>query len=110
MEQNLSFDKEEGECAMYKNGLRYGSCTAIVLLTHTIMLLAVCCVEIMTHRRIFCRSLAMIGLTLASIVLRFMYRQMTYALDFVLLLLVISVIFQSCFGGVGFAAKHSLPV
>ena len=26
---------------MYKNGLRYGSCTAIVLLTHTIMLLAV---------------------------------------------------------------------
>ena len=32
---------------------------------------------------------------------------MTYTLDFVLLLLVnISVIFQSCFGGVGFAAKH----
>ena len=53
-------------------------------------------------------AVAVIGLDLTySIVLRFLYRQMTYTLDFVLLLLInISVMFQSCFGGVGFAAKH----
>lgn len=57
-------------------------------------------------------TVAVIGLDIVySIVLHFMCRQMTYTLDFVLLLLVnISVIFQSCFGGVGFAANTTLPV
>ena len=94
---------------MYKNGLRYGSCTAIVLLTHTIMLLAVLLRgNYDTPQDILPLTVAVIGLDIVySIVLHFMYRQMTYTLDFVLLLLVnISVIFQSCFGGVGFAAKH----
>ena len=94
---------------MYKNGLRYGSCTAIVLLTHTIMLLAVLLRgNYDTPQDILPLTVAVIVLDIVySIVLHFMYRQMTYTLDFVLLLLVnISVIFQSCFGGVGFAAKH----
>lgn len=94
---------------MYKNGISYAKCTSIVLFTHLIMLLA-----------IFLRgnydglqdllplTAAVIGLDVAySSVLRLIYKQMTYTLDFMLLLLLnISVIFQSCFGGVRFALKH----
>ena len=94
---------------MYKNGLTYGKCTTIVLLTHIIMLLAILLRgKYDTPQDILPLAVAVIGLDLTySIVLRFLYRQMTYTLDFVLLLLInISVMFQSCFGGVGFAAKH----
>ena len=94
---------------MYKNGLTYGKCTTIVLLTHIIMLLAILLRgKYDTPQDILPLAVAVIGLDLTySIVLRFLYRQMTYTLDFVWLLLInISVMFQSCFGGVGFAAKH----
>ena len=53
-------------------------------------------------------TIAVLGLDVVYIiVLRFFYKQMTYTTDFLLLLILnISVIFQSCFGGIGFAAKH----
>lgn len=94
---------------MYKNGLSYANCTAIVLLTHGIMLLAVLMRgNYDALQDILPLAIAVIGLDIVySAVLRLIYRQMTYTLDFVLLLLInISVIFQSCFGGIGFAFKH----
>lgn len=94
---------------MYKNGISYAKCTAMVLLTHVIMLLAILLRgKFDTPQDILPLSAAVIGLDIVySAVLRLCYRQMTYTLDFVLLLLInISVIFQSCFGGVGFAFKH----
>lgn len=94
---------------MYKNGISYAKCTAMVLLTHVIMLLAILLRgKFDTPQDILPLSAAVIGLDIVySAMLRLCYRQMTYTLDFVLLLLInISVIFQSCFGGVGFAFKH----
>ena len=75
---------------MYKNGLTYGKCTTIVLLTHIIMLLAILLRgKYDTPQDILPLAVAVIGLDLTySIVLRFLYRQMTYTLDFVLLLLI----------------------
>ncbi len=94
---------------MYKNGLSYANCTAMVFLTHLVMLAAILLRgQYDTPQDIMPLALAVIGLDVVYIaVLRLLYHQMTYTLDFLLLLLVnISVIFQSCFGGVGFAAKH----
>ena len=69
---------------MYKNGLTYGKCTTIVLLTHIIMLLAILLRgKYDTPQDILPLAVAVIGLDLTySIVLRFLYRQMTYTLDF----------------------------
>ena len=94
---------------MYKNGLSYGGCTAIVLLTHGIMLLAILLRgNYDAVQDLLPLTVAVLGLDIVySIVLRLFYRQMTYTSDFMLLLLLnISVIFQSCFGGVGFSVKH----
>ncbi len=94
---------------MYKNGISYGKCTGIVLFTHCIMLLAILLRgNYSSFGDLLPLSVAVIGLDIVyTCVLRFIYKQMTYTLDFFLLLLInCSVIFQSCFGGVGFALKH----
>lgn len=94
---------------MYKNGISYAKCTFIVISTHVVMLLAILlrgnCDGLQTLLPL---ATAVIGLDIVySSVLRLIYKQMTYTLDFMLLLLLnISVMFQSCFGGVGFALKH----
>lgn len=50
---------------------------------------------------------AVIGLDIAYFIIMPFFRQQTYAVDFMLILILnMSVIFQSCFGGVGFQAKH----
>ena len=53
-------------------------------------------------------AVAVIGLDIVyCTVLKLFYKQMTYTLDFMLILLLnISVIFQSCFGSIGFSFKH----
>ncbi len=94
---------------MYHNGLRYGRIAALVFFTHVIMLLAVLFRgNYETIQDMIPLSGAVLGLDLIYIiVLRFFYKQMTYTTDFLLLLVLnISVIFQSCFGGIGFASKH----
>ena len=94
---------------MYHNGLRYGRIAALVFFTHVIMLLAVLFRgNYETIQDLIPLSSAVLGLDLVYIiVLRFFYKQMTYTTDFLLLLVLnISVIFQSCFGGIGFASKH----
>lgn len=94
---------------MYHNGLRYSRIATLVFFTHVIMLLAVLFRgNYETIQDLFPLSSAVLGLDfIYIIVLRFFYKQMTYTTDFLLLLVLnISVIFQSCFGGVGFASKH----
>ncbi len=94
---------------MFKNGLSYGNCTAIVLVVHIIMLLAAVlrggCENLVD---VVPLTIAVLGLDIVYVVvMRLFYNQMTYTCDFILLLLIgISVIFQSCFGGVGFSYKH----
>ncbi len=94
---------------MYKNGLSYAKCTFVVLLTHIIMLAAILLRgKYDVPQDIMPLATAILGLDIIySATLRLFYKQMTYTLDFILLLLLgISVIYQSCFGGAGFAVKH----
>lgn len=94
---------------MFHNKLSYGRISLLVLLTHTVMLAAV------LFRGNYKDITDLIPLTAAVFaldivymaVMRFFYKQMTYTTDFLLLMIMgCSVIFQSCFGGVGFASKH----
>lgn len=93
---------------MYKNGLSYGGITLLSLLTH-ISLLVVVFVKgsyetIMSP--IILSAVVIISDLLYFFILHFL-KQNTYTLDILLItLLNMSVIFQSCFGGVGFAVKH----
>ena len=93
---------------MYKNGLSYGKCTAIVLITHIVMLTAILLRgKYENPQQIIPLAVAVIGLDIVyCTVLKLFYKQMTYTLDFMLILLLnISVIFQSCFGSIGFRSS-----
>ena len=94
---------------MFHNKLNYGRITFLVFMTHAVMLAAV------LFRGNYKDITDMIPLTTAvfaldivyMIVIRFFYKQMTYTTDYLLLMIMgCSVIFQSCFGSVGFASKH----
>ncbi len=94
---------------MFHNKLSYGRISALVLMTHLIMLAAALFrgrYEDFTD--IFPLAAAVFALDIVyMIVNRFFYKQMTYTTDYLLLLIMgCSVIFQSCFGSVGFAMKH----
>lgn len=94
---------------MYKNNLSYAKCTAVVLCTHIILLLTVLLRgNTESAMDVVPLAVAVLGLDVVYIVImRLFYNQLTYTTDFLLLLLIgLSVIFQSCFGGVGFATKH----
>lgn len=94
---------------MFHNGIRYGRSIILVLLTHLIMLSAVVLRGNYDNiQQVYPLAIAVLGLDLVYIItLRFFYNQMTYTMDFLLLLLLnISVIFQSCFSGIGFSSKH----
>ena len=50
---------------------------------------------------------AVIGLDVVYFIVSPFFRQMSYTVDFLLVLILnMSVIFQSCFGGVQFSVKH----
>lgn len=93
---------------MYKNGLFYGGITLLSLLTHISLL-----VVVFTRGNydtiispIILSSVILVSDVLYFFILKFL-KQNTYTLDILLItLLNMSVIFQSCFGGVSFAAKH----
>jgi len=94
---------------VYKNHLSYAKCTFVVIMTHAIMILTALlrgnCDALETLLPL---TVAVLGLDIVyAFVCRLFYKQMTYTSDFLLLLLLgLSVIFQSCFGSVGFATKH----
>ncbi len=94
---------------MYKNNLSYAKCTFMVFAVHLIMLLAVLLRgNCESAADVLPLAAAVLGLdVIYTAVCRLFYKQMTYTTDFMLLLLIgLSVIFQSCFGEIGFAAKH----
>lgn len=94
---------------MFHNKLSYGRITILVLMTHLIML----CAAVFRGRYedatdVFPLATAVFALDIVyMLVIRLFYKQMTYTTDYLLLLIMgCSVIFQSCFGSVGFAMKH----
>ena len=93
-----------------KNGLSYNGTFFGVLLVHIIMLFVVVLRgggKIESPMDVVILSAAVLGLDFVYYIFLTFVHQMTYTLDFLLLLIInMSVIFQSCFGKVGFAAKH----
>lgn len=93
-----------------KNGLSYRETFFGVLIVHIAML----CVVLLRGAGKYDSPLDILPLAIAVIALDFGYffflsfiNQMTYTVDFLLLMILnMSVIFQSCFGKIGFAAKH----
>lgn len=93
---------------MMKNGLSYGGTFFAVLLVH-IMMLGVVLLRGNYNQPtdIIPLAAAVIGLDIAYYIVMRFFNQMTYTVDFMLLLILnMSIIFQSCFGKIGFAFKH----
>ena len=60
---------------------------------------------------VFVLAAAVIGLDAVYFVIMPFFRQQTYAVDFMLILILnMGLIFQSCFGGVGFQLKHFITI
>ena len=93
---------------MLKNGLRYGSVICLLLLTHLSMLgIVFVRGSFESPMDLAYLAIAVLGFDLVGIIAAAVYRQMTYTLDLMLLaILSMSLIFQSCFGGVNLSIKH----
>ncbi len=93
---------------MFKNGLTYHATTALLFLTHLSMLgIVMVRGAYESPANLLLLTGAVLGLDAAYLAVTRFYRQMTYTLDFLLLcVLNMSLIFQSCFGGVHLSVKH----
>lgn len=93
---------------MYKNGLSYGKVVVLLLLSHIAMLgIVFARGNYETLMDLLVLAGAVLGLDLVGIFASVCYKQMTYTLDLMLLgILNMSLIFQSCFGGVHLSVKH----
>lgn len=93
---------------MYKNGLSYFGSALFVLAAHAAMLLNVFANgKYENINDVIMLSGAVLGLDIICFIVMLFYKQMTYTIDFLLLLILnMSVIFQSCFGGVHLSVKH----
>ncbi len=93
---------------MYKNGLTYFSSVVLVLIAHGAMLLNVLVNgNYESINDVALLAAAVLGLDILYFIVMLFYKQMTYTMDFLLIFILnMSIIFQSCFGGVHFAKKH----
>ncbi len=93
---------------MYKNRLSYSSAVILLFLAHLSMLgLVFIRGSIASPINFLKLTGAVVGLDVGYLLLTLCYKQMTYTLDFMLLcILNMSLIFQSCFGGIGLSVKH----
>jgi cell division protein FtsW len=93
---------------MYKNGMTYFSSVFFVIAAHVIMLLNVFVNGNYSNvNDVIILSSAVILLDVAYFIAMFFFKQMSFTIEFLLVFILnMSVIFQSCFGGVNFALKH----
>ena len=93
---------------MFKNGLTYYSAIALLFLTHLSMLSIVLVRGNYEAPADFALLTAgVLALDIVYLIVTRIYKQMTYTTDFMLLcVLGMSLIFQSCFGGVHLSFKH----
>ncbi len=97
---------------MYKNGLSYAGVIVLMLLTHLSMLgIVLVRGSYDSIADVLLLSAVVLGLDIAYIIVTLCYKQMTYTLDLLLIcILNMSLIFQSCFGGVSLATKHLITI
>ncbi|MGN0574576.1 MAG: FtsW/RodA/SpoVE family cell cycle protein [Ruminococcus sp.] len=95
---------------MYKNGLTYFTSAVFVLIAHTAMLLNVFVNGNYENQNdVLILSGAVLLIDLIYFIVMLFYKQMTYTIDFLLIFILnMSLIFQSCFGGVHLSVKHLL--
>lgn len=93
---------------MLKNGLSYFASAVFVLVAHSAMLLNIFVNGNYSDvNSVVTLSAVVIGLDLAYFTAMLFFKQMTYSIDFLLILILnMSVIFQSSFGGVELNKKH----
>ncbi len=93
---------------MISNPVSYFFSCLFVLAAHTSMLVNVYYNGNYTDvKQVMVLAAAVLGLDIVYYIFMLFLKQYTYTVDFLLLLILnMSVIFQSCFGGVGFASKH----
>ena len=93
---------------MYKNGLSYVGAALSVLLAHCAMLFVVFFNgNYDSSQDVFILAGTVIGFDLVYFAAMMFFKQMTYSIDFMLILILnASLIFQSCFGKVGLSTKH----
>lgn len=93
---------------MYKNGLTYFSACFFVIIAHAAMLLNVFVNgNYESARDVIILSGAVLGIDLIYFIIMLFFKQMTFTIDFLLLFVLnMSLIFQSCFGGVHLSVKH----
>lgn len=93
---------------MYQNRLSYSSAVILLFLTHISMLGVVFIRGSVAGVFDFIKLAgAVLALDTGYLLITLYYKQMTYTLDFMLLgLLNMSLIFQSCFGGIHLSVKH----
>ncbi|MBQ9807669.1 MAG: FtsW/RodA/SpoVE family cell cycle protein [Ruminococcus sp.] len=95
---------------MLENPLSYFFSCIFVLLAHGAMLVNVFINgNYESSSNVIILAAAVLGLDLLYFIIMPFFRQMTYTIDFLLLLVLnMSVIFQSCFGGVELNVKHMI--
>lgn len=95
---------------MYKNGLTYFTSAVFVLIAHAAMLLNIFINGLYSDVSVVIKlSAAVLGLDIAYFLLMLFFKQMTYTIDFLLILILnMSVIFQAGFGEISFPTKHFL--
>ena len=93
---------------MYANPIAYGFSCFAVLLAHIAMIFNIYLNgNYKSPRDVVILGAAVIIVDIAYFIFMLMFRQKTYALDFLLILILnMSFIFQSCFGEVSFDQKH----
>lgn len=93
---------------MYKNGLTYFSAGLFVIIAHAAMMLNVFINgNYESAKDVIILAGAVLGIDLIYFVAMLFFKQMTYAIDFLLIFILnMSLIFQSCFGGVHLNTKH----
>lgn len=93
---------------MYKNGLTYLGASFFVLAAHSAMLLNVFVNgNYKSAHDVLVLAAAVLGLDIAYFIAMFFFKQMSFAIDFLLIFVLnMSVVFQSCFGGVHLSVKH----
>lgn len=97
---------------MYKNGLSYFSSALFVIIAHSAMLLNIFFNGNYTDvRNAAVLSAAVIGLDLVCFISMLFFKQMTFSVDFLLILILnMSLIFQSSFGEVKLSVKHLVTI
>ena len=95
---------------MYKNGLTYFTSGLFVIIAHATMMLNVFINgKYDSPKDVILLAGAVLGIDLVYFVAMLFFKQMTYAIDFLLIFILnMSLIFQSCFGGVHLNFKHLL--